>query len=288
MQTLHLPTSDKTHFEIHSMSWIFDERYAQISEPHRHDYYVIIGVTSGKGIHSIDFMEYEVLPGSWWFLTPGQSHQLHMDGPHEGWVVSFAADFFCISETNQELLVHAGLFQNLLNFTPFFITPEQFDLLEPTLLALSDEYQKQQSFREDMLRALLKMFLIQASRTFSSQFLVTQESSKTVCLVRQFQALVEREFSKKTKVADYAELLHVTPSHLNDSVKKITGQPPSDHIKQRVIIEAKRKAFFGTTSAKEIAFDLGFEDEAHFSKYFKANTGQTFTEYRKRIQEKHI
>lgn len=73
---------------------------------------------------------------------------------------------------------------------------------------------------------------------------------------------------------------------MNDSVKKVTGQPASEHIKQRVVLEAKRKAFFGTTSAKEIAFDLGFEDEAHFSKYFKANTGQTFTEYRKTIRSK--
>ncbi len=286
LETLHLPSHETVPFEIHSMSWIDHERHEHTESPHRHDYYVIIGVTQGTGTHIVDFQTYEVKPGSWWFLSPGQAHQLQMNGPHEGWVVSFTPDFFCVSEANRDLLINTGLFHNVIEFKPYFIPPEQLDLLEPYLQSIQGEYEMKRSLREHMLRAWLQLFLGQASRTFEHQLLMVAETSKTVCLARQFQDLVERDFTRKTKVADYADLLHITPSHLNDSVKKVTGQPASEHIKQRVVLEAKRKAFFGTTSAKEIAFDLGFEDEAHFSKYFKANTGQTFTEYRKTIRSK--
>lgn len=285
MEVLELDSS--SHFEIHPMSWIASERHAQGEKPHRHNYYVVIGVTSGSGTHDVDFQQYDVKPGSWWFLSPGQAHQLHMDGPHEGWVLSFAPDFFCLSDSNREFLINSGLFQNLLDFKPFFIAPEQLDLLEPYLQSIQAEYLTRRPYREEMLRGWLQLFLGQAARSFGGQVPSVHETSRAVCMVRQFQDLVEREFSRKTKVAEYADFLHVTPSHLNDSVKKVTGQPASEHIKQRVILEAKRRAYFGNTSAKEIAFDLGFEDEAHFSKYFKANTGQTFSEYRKTIRHQY-
>ncbi|PQA58116.1 helix-turn-helix domain-containing protein [Siphonobacter curvatus] len=288
METLHLHTADTTPFEIHPMSWVDEQRHEHTLTPHRHDYYVIIGVTSGRGNHNVDFQHYDVQPGSWWFLSPGQVHHMQMDGPHEGWVLSFEPDFFCISEANRELLINTGLFQNVLDFKPYFIPPEQLDLLEPYLQTLQGEYQQKRALREDMIRAWLQLFLIQASRTFADQLVTVSETSKSVCIARQFQDLVDRDFTRKTRVSEYADQLNITPSHLNDTVKKVTGQPASEHIKQRVVLEAKRRAFYGTTSAKEIAYELGFEDEAHFSKYFKANTGQTFTDYRKAIRHKYV
>jgi len=205
-----------------------------------------------------------------------------MEEVHNGWVLLFTNDFFCVSEASREVLVTSGLFNNLLNFKPFLAPPEASARFEYFLQPLRQEYEAPPlAMHEDMLRGWLQLFLIEAARAFARQLDSPQETSRRVCLVRRFQDLVERDFQTHPKVADYAGKLSITPSHLNDMVKKVTGQPASEHIKQRVIIEAKRRAFFGDTSAKEIAYALGFDTEAHFSKYFKANTGQTFSAYRK-------
>lgn len=288
MQTLPFSEISAIPFEVHPMSWVERERHARNEAPHRHDYYVVIGVTAGTGTHDVDFQRYAVQPGTWWFLAPGQAHHLVMDDPHEGWVLSFAADFFGVSEVSREALVNGGLFNNLLNFKPFEIRNAEVGArLENHLQRMQEEFNGQAAMKDEMLRGWLTIFLIEAARAFADQLAGPHEPSRTVCLVRQFQDLVEREYQNHPKVSDYAARLGITPSHLNDTVKKVTGQPASEHIKQRVIVEAKRRAFYGNTSAKEIAYALGFDDEAHFSKYFKTNTGQTFSAYRKAMQGRY-
>lgn len=289
MKTLRLDDFNppRTAFEIHSMDWIEQERRERLDVPHRHDYYVVIWVQAGTGTHDVDFQRFPLEPGMCWFLSPGQAHLLRTDTPPTGWVLSFDPDFFCVSEANGEILVNSGLFHNLLQFRPFRVDAAYEAPLAALVDQLQAEYRGEALLRDEMLRGLLKLFLIQSTRAFASQLVGTRESSRTACLVRRFNDLVEGRFRDSTRVADYAEWLSVTPTHLNDTVKKVTGQPASDHIKHRVVLEAKRRAFFGDTSAKEIAYDLGFDDEAHFSRYFKTNTGQTFSEYRRSIQAQY-
>jgi AraC-like DNA-binding protein len=82
-------------------------------------------------------------------------------------------------------------------------------------------------------------------------------------------------------VADYAAGFAVTPNYLNEIIKKSSGIPASEHIKQRVVLEAKRLAAYSDASMKEIAYSLGFDDVAHFSKYFKNVTGINFSDFKK-------
>lgn len=285
MKTLRLDevSSSKMHIEVNTMQWIDVNRQNTIQEMHKHDYYVIIWVKEGEGTHIVDFNEYPLEPNSFWFLSPGQAHIFHLVQPPQGYVISFGSDFFSTFENNRELLINSGLFHNILQFKSFQLDITATQGLEELIKKMQDEIGANANFQDEMLRSLLKMFLISCSRLFSSQMTNTVESSKAICMVRRFQDLVEERFQEKSKVADYAESLGVTPSHLNDTVKKITGMPASEHIKQRVILEIKRKANFGMLSAKEIAYEMGFDDEAHFSKYFKNNVGITFSDYKKQL-----
>jgi YesN/AraC family two-component response regulator len=93
--------------------------------------------------------------------------------------------------------------------------------------------------------------------------------------------LVSRTSRTKKMVADYASELMVTPNYLNQIVKRVSGFPASHHIQQYLIIEAKRQATQSCRSMKEIAYDLGFDDLAHFSKFFKSKSGTNFTNFKK-------
>ena len=58
-------------------------------------------------------------------------------------------------------------------------------------------------------------------------------------------------------------------------------------ILNRIMLEAKRFATYSETSVKEVAYNLGFEDPAHFSKLFKNQEGLGFTEFRASIRKKY-
>jgi AraC-like DNA-binding protein len=92
---------------------------------------------------------------------------------------------------------------------------------------------------------------------------------------------VEQKFITHKKVTEYADHLAVTPNYLNEIVKRASGFPASHHIQQRIVLEAKRHATYSDSSMKEIAYHLGFDDIAHFSKFFKNVVGQSFTDFKK-------
>src|SRR5450432_815874 len=82
-------------------------------------------------------------------------------------------------------------------------------------------------------------------------------------------------------VAEYAAQLLVIPNYLNRVVKRITGISAGHHIRQCIVLEAKRMGRYSGAGMKEIAYDLGFLDIAHFSRFFKTFGGANFSDFKK-------
>jgi AraC-like DNA-binding protein len=93
--------------------------------------------------------------------------------------------------------------------------------------------------------------------------------------------LLDKNFKEKKMVAEYAAELLVTPNYLNRIVKKNTGFSAGHQIRQRVVLEAKRMGRYSDAGMKEIAYNLGFLDTAHFSRFFKTFGGINFTEFKR-------
>ncbi len=82
-------------------------------------------------------------------------------------------------------------------------------------------------------------------------------------------------------------MLYVTPGHLNDLIKSVTGKTAKQIIDEKRVVEAKRLLFWGKHSVKEIAGHLNFEDDAYFNRFFKKHTGQTPALFQKNNLEKY-
>jgi AraC family transcriptional regulator, transcriptional activator of pobA len=270
-------------FEIQTMEYIDEHRHNRIEKPHKHDYFTIIWIQKGSGIHTVDFIDFPIENNSIYFITPGQIHHVETDSMPEGVVISFHQDFFCITENHREILMNAGLFYSCSQFNPQKVSDQQAVVLNTLVKLLVTEFATQEYMHYESLRALLKLFLINSSRFWGNMQNNTAVHSKPAQITRQFLNLLENQYRTHTKVSDFASQLAITPSHLNDTIRNTTGLAASDHIKNRVILEAKRMAAIKDASAKEVAYHLGFDDEAHFSKYFKNNSGFTFTEFKKSV-----
>jgi len=96
--------------------------------------------------------------------------------------------------------------------------------------------------------------------------------------------LLEKNYSQWHQVNTYAMQLNITPDYLNNVIKSSIGKTAKELIVQRIIMEAKRLGLHTVLSLKEIAFALGFEDPSHFSKFYKNETGQPFSDFRATIK----
>jgi AraC family transcriptional activator of pobA len=141
------------------------------------------------------------------------------------------------------------------------------------------EFKCHNDFRTQILTGFWGIFLLHLMRQ-SNLFMYVSGNESQHTLVRKFNVLLEQHFKTNKRVSDYAALLFVTPNYLNGIIKQATGKPISYLIRQRVVNEAIRQAKLTGASMKEVAYNLGFNDDAHFSKFFKKAAGKNFSDLR--------
>ncbi|HWK02607.1 MAG TPA: helix-turn-helix domain-containing protein [Puia sp.] len=135
-----------------------------------------------------------------------------------------------------------------------------------------------------MLTSLLRVLVIYLSRLYTRQFSEDGKMQNHL-LLKDFQSLVERNYSSLHDVASYASLLHLTPGYLTDLVKQQSGKTVLAHIHERITVEAKRRLLHTELSVKELADELGFREAAYFNRFFKRLTGITPVAYRTQIRK---
>ncbi len=269
-------------FEIHTMEWIDQNRWEQNSIPHRHNYFVIIWVKKGGGEHLIDLEKFQLKDNTIYCVTPGQVHLMNILGPVSGYVISFTAEFMGLDEENFSLLFKTGLFHTFTHSPVLQVNEQLAEEMDDMAGRMMKEFSNYFLLRSEILRGFLKIFLVYLTRQVD-KVEHTEAPSKNTDMLKKFFALLEKNYLTKRMVTDYANEMIITPNYLNEVVKKFTGFPASHHIQQRIILEAKRKAVYSNLSMKEIAYELGFDDIAHFSKFFKNASGQSFTDFKKDI-----
>jgi len=264
-----------TSFDIKTLQ---DEE--QDSLPHAHDYIEIIWVTNGSGTHTIDMTRHAIKSNQVFCIKPGQIHQFCPDDKVEGFSFFFTESFISMGELEFDLNCQTNFFQLLSTFNGTVINTGIINDLNEIVQQMQKEINNLYLFKNEILKRYLKIFLIYLTRQFEDS-LQTVVQTRNIELVQRFKKLLERNFKEKKMVADYAGELCVTPNYLNEIIKKITGYPAGHHIRQRIVLEAKRLALYSSVSMKEIGYELGFLDTAHFSKFFKMVTGNNFSQFKK-------
>lgn len=113
----------------------------------------------------------------------------------------------------------------------------------------------------------------------------TDHSSRFDVITKAFKSSLEKNFMNIKSPTAYAEALNISTPYLNECVKTITGYPVSNHIQQRVILEAKRLLYHSDKSVKEIAGELGYDDYSYFTRLFVKVTGMTPLAFRNKNLE---
>lgn len=135
-----------------------------------------------------------------------------------------------------------------------------------------------------LLSANIQLLLEYMSRFYDRQFITRHKANSEI--VAQFERQLKSCFSRGTTlnniptVADFADRASLTPGYFSDLVRRETGLTPKDMIMRQIVAEAKHRLTVSSDDVSTIAYDLGFQYPAHFTRMFKRLTGMNPTEYR--------
>jgi AraC-like DNA-binding protein len=193
----------------------------------------------------------------------------------------FNRDFYCIADHDSEVGCIGFLFYGIQN--PLFVklTIEELNKIRLMEKLFIEDMEIKDRMQGEMLRTLLKRLIIYITRIAKKQ---TENYNifmdEKMDIVRMFNLLLEINFRKEHEVRFYAEALHKSPKTLCNLFAIFNYPAPSKLIQRRIILEAKRYLYYTDKTAKEIAYALGFENPAHFSRFFKQNTGSSISLFR--------
>lgn len=260
---------------------VFDaNRHFAVEYPHRHDFFEVLYLHKGSGVHVIDDKRYEVKPPCIFFMSPGQAHKLELSKDIEGYIYIFTADFYLINQSNQNRLLEFPFFFTIQQANPPLLLENTQDttFLEKLFVQAITEVNKAE-YSEELLRSLLDLILVYAASLYKvdEQML---EKGKGHLLVKRFFQLVEENYQNNYPVNEYASMLAITPNHLTQTVKQLTGKTSNDILQQKQLLEIKRLLVHTNLGVSEIANQLNFVDQSYFTKFFKKMTGMTPLRFR--------
>lgn len=241
----------------------------------RNNYYSLIWIKQGDAKLKADFSEYNISENSLLAFSPYQPFMLMPGNKISGIAVQFHPDFFCIHKHHQEVACNGVLFNNIYD-PPFVkIDGKTIPVFEMLLDQLKTEMQNAALAQYELLVSYLKIFLITSSRLKAEQQTEVQRAVanlKEPFILQSLKDAIETNFKSKHSPGEYAAILNITPKTLGKIAKTHLNKTLTSLISERIIIEAKRELYLTDKPVKQIAYELGYDDEYYFSRFFKTNT----------------
>lgn len=232
---------------------------------------------------TVDFTEYKNSKYSILFVSPYQNVEWLNKNNAEITKICFHADFYCIEYHKKEVACNGILFNNIY-IKPFVsLKKDIFQEIEAIIDKMKTETASKNPFSEAIVKTYLQLILAICSKEKSTTLhysLLHKTFDKSIL---KFSSVLDQHFIKEKKVSFYANYLNLSTSLLSKKVKQQFGKTPSQLIQERTVLEAKKLLHLTQKSIKEIAFELHFEDEFYFSRYFKKNVGISPSHYRKYV-----
>ena len=274
--TLINPQSKELAFSVLSLE---DDSY--FNQQKKYNYYSIILVTKGKGKLKADFSEYKFEENTLMCFSLYQPFTIKAEGEFKGIMLNFHPDFFCIHKHHHEVACDGVLFNNIYESPLVCLDEQQMGALILLLNQLKEEIQNDSVAQYELLVSYLKIFLINASRfKLNQNLLPTLKTDSDPFILKTLKDAIDEHYKTKHSAGDYAELLSISTKALNRLSKVHFNKTLTNLIAERIIIEAKRELYLTIKSVKKIAYELGFNDEFYFSRFFKTNTAVSPQIYR--------
>lgn len=275
-----------SEFAIHNLNDIHAD-LPYTSPVFRANYFSFVFVKNASGKYSTDDKVYETVPGTIYFTNPGHYKSFEWHQIRDVYMINLSESF--LKEN-----VHADIFEEfpfLLSETvpPRVLSPELFAEFEQLYLQINKEYHSSSPYRNRLIGNLFVVILLKIKEYFWKDYNPIYEGNRSSEIVKNFKKLLEKHYrdlsqgkvEKAFRVQEYADAQNLHPNYLSNVIKSKTGKAIGTWITEKTIAEAKSILQNSSAPIKEIAYQLGFTESAHFSNYFKKHTDVSPVLYRK-------
>lgn len=274
------------HIRLSELMARKDQLPVDITLPHRVHFHHIFYITSGRGTHHIDFVPYDFCAGSLFFVAQEQVHAFDSKPDIEGYVSIFTVDYLKKNLFHSEVASLSRLYNYHL-FDPLLLPEEiEDEHFGAFFQSMDREYElRGAGGADEILRLMLKVLLLKVERVKPA---ITSETRNAEWYVRfdQLRGCLATCCSTTRSVRDYAEMLKLSPKHLNTICKSVAGVTAKQCIDDFLVLEIKRVLATSADSVQDIAFAFGFDEPTNFVKYFKKHAGLSPTRFRTGFTQK--
>jgi len=274
------------HFNVFETETLFDKANGARIMPYSRRAYYKISWIRGKSMAEYADKVIDIQENALLFATPKiPYHWIPENSNQTGMFCIFTADFLSPGKSGA-MLDELPIFQPG-QLPVFQLSETEVKEIEYIFRKMYKELGSDYQYKYDLLRNLV-LELIHYGQKLQpmSAMSATQNASQRISSL--FMELLERQFPLESPhqklglrtAKDYADRLAVHVNHLNKVLKEVTGSTTTEIISNRMIQEAKILLKQTHWSVSEIAYALGYEDLAHFSKYFKKQTSFTPVAFR--------
>jgi AraC family transcriptional activator of pobA len=243
-------------------------------EPHRHArLHQLLLIENGGGQAQLEECAYPLAPMRVVNVPIGDVHGFSFVHGTQGWVLTIAAEVL-----DQVLLPSEGLRRAISSPCVVRGTPQ----MRTAMKQIFAEFASRRYARAHVLRSLTALLIGLVAREMTASGTM-QDGTSNRDLFERFEALLEEHFLEHWTVSQYAAALSVTPTHLSRISRSATGHAASHIIVERIVREARRSLVYTSLPISAVAYALGFEDPAYFSRLFSAATGFSPRRFREKF-----
>lgn len=246
---------------------------------HKHDFFFVLALQQGKGLHEIDFVQYEAHEHAVFIVRPGQVHRLELSANSTGHLLEFDRTFYQPKYTITDQRWKKATSKNHCE-----VEAARFVKLQSILGSIMNEYSTKQDGYVEAIKANLDLFFIEYLRQSRHPGIMKNENGYECERFDEFVQLLETNIDKMKSVAQYAGMLNLSSYQLNAITKSAVGKTVSDLINEQIILEARRCLLATPDQVKDIADHLGYEDASYFVRFFKKQTGYSPEVFRKNFK----
>lgn len=243
------------------------------------DFFSFYFFRRANGYVLLNFRKIELRDDMVLLLSPHQQQEWHVDEAELDYTFLIFRENFMRTFIADKFFVYRLLYYYQTDTPPYlFAAPEELAEYMRLLGKIKQELLHPVADTYNLIVSVLYYLLVVINRAYAKTYRLPVEVPKNNYAF-QFKDLLEKHIRDMQRVQEYADILRVSRITLNNSVMAQFGVSATHLLKQRLLEELKNELLFSDRNVSQLADEFHFSDPSHLMRFFKQQTGKTFTQY---------
>ena len=243
------------------------------------DFFSFYFLRRANGFLLLNFRKIELHDGMVLLLSPHQQQEWHVDEAALDYTFLIFREDFMRTFIADKFFVYRLLYYYQTDTPPYlYASPEELAEYMRLLGKIKQELLHPVADTYNLIVSVLYYLLLIINRAYAAAYRLPVEIAKNNYAF-QYKDLLEQNIRTMQRVQEYADKLRISRITLNTSIMAQFGVSATHLLKQRLLEELKNELLFSNRTVSELADDFHFSDPSHLMRFFKQQTGKTFTQY---------